>query len=197
MIPFRNPQSLHISRTTAESRLSVAAPYCPCIRTLNISTAMHTIICYSFAWGMVCAPGLARTALATPAMAPARAISFRDSVGYGEMIRFEMPYDANKREFTPAIPRRGLAIPIRGIKSFYIYQHAAKLPLYSAKNPSFLIVCFRMSIGPVWIERVQLEHHIEVTAIGNTHKHPLCGSKSAKRLRTAEMAYWELLARAS
>ena len=55
-------------------------------------------------------PGLARMAFAAPAIAPATAISFSDK-GYGEIIRLEMPYEANRRELTPAIPRRGLAMP--------------------------------------------------------------------------------------
>lgn len=38
MMPRLKPQSFNISDTTARSRLSEAAPYWPCIRTLNIST---------------------------------------------------------------------------------------------------------------------------------------------------------------
>ena len=52
MTPFRNPHCDHISLATWRSRLSVAEPYCPCIRTLNIST------------------GLAKMAFAAPAIAP-------------------------------------------------------------------------------------------------------------------------------
>ena len=50
-------------------------------------------------------------ALAAPAMAPANAISFKESWGKGEMMRLEMPYEAKRRELTPATPSRGLAIP--------------------------------------------------------------------------------------
>lgn len=56
-------------------------------------------------------PGLARIAFAAPAIAPAMAISFRDSCGNGETTRLEYTYEANSKELTPAIPRRGLAIP--------------------------------------------------------------------------------------
>jgi len=94
MIPFRNPDSAHISLATTRKRLSNGFPYWPCIRTLNIST------------------GLARTELAAPAMAPAAAVSFSESCPKGEMMRFEMPYAAKSSELTPAIPRRGLAIPL-------------------------------------------------------------------------------------
>lgn len=85
------------------------------MRTLNIST------------------GLARMALAAPAIepgpivgihvqsstnmvyVPANAISARESCGNGEIIRLEIPYDAKSREFTPAIPSNGLAIPVQSI----------------------------------------------------------------------------------
>ena len=50
-------------------------------------------------------------ALAAPAMAPANAISFRESWGKGEMMRLDMPYEAKRRELTPAIPSNGLVIP--------------------------------------------------------------------------------------
>ena len=56
-------------------------------------------------------PGLANTALAAPAMAPAPAISFRLRLGNGEMILLEKEYDANSSEFTAAIPIKGLAMP--------------------------------------------------------------------------------------
>jgi hypothetical protein len=56
-------------------------------------------------------PGLARIAFAAPAIPPAIAISLRDSCGKGETMRLEYTYDANNKELTPAIPRRGLAIP--------------------------------------------------------------------------------------
>lgn len=51
-------------------------------------------------------------ALAAPAILPANAVSPRESCGKGEIMRRETPYDAKSREFTPAIPMRGLAIPI-------------------------------------------------------------------------------------
>lgn len=60
---------------------------------------------------MLHAPGLARMALAAPAIAPARAISLRDRGGNGDINRFEIPYDANSNELTPAIPMSGEAIP--------------------------------------------------------------------------------------
>jgi hypothetical protein len=44
-------------------------------------------------------------------MAPAPAVSFNESCPNGEMMRFETPYAAKSSELTPAIPRRGLAIP--------------------------------------------------------------------------------------
>src|SRR6266576_3640187 len=94
MMPLRNPHSAHISLATTRNRLSDGVPYCPCIRTLNIST------------------GLARIEFAAPAMAPAAAISLRESCPNGEMMRFEVPYAAKSSELTPAIPRRGLSIPI-------------------------------------------------------------------------------------
>ena len=43
IIPFRKPQSLHISLMTPPKRLSVTAPYCPCILTLNISTSIQSV----------------------------------------------------------------------------------------------------------------------------------------------------------
>jgi hypothetical protein len=76
--------------------LSDGFPYWPCIRTLNIST------------------GLARIAFAAPAIAPAAAVSLKESCPNGEMMRFEIPYAAKSSELTPAIPRRGLAIPEKG-----------------------------------------------------------------------------------
>ena len=94
MTPLRNPHSAHISLATTRNRLSDGFPYCPCILTLNIST------------------GLARIAFAAPAMAPAAAISFKESCPNGEMMRFEVPYAAKSSELTPAIPRRGLSNPI-------------------------------------------------------------------------------------
>lgn len=56
-------------------------------------------------------PGLARIALAAPAIAPAAAVSLMDSCPKGEMIRLLNPYEAKRSELTPAIPMRGLAIP--------------------------------------------------------------------------------------
>ena len=100
MIPLRNPHSDHISLATSRKRLSNGFPYWPCIRTLNIST------------------GLARIEFAAPAMAPAAAVSFNESCPNGEMIRFEMPYAAKSSELTPAIPRRGLAIPSTSSQSW-------------------------------------------------------------------------------
>jgi hypothetical protein len=44
-------------------------------------------------------------------MLPASAISGSDS-GNGDIIRLDTPYEAKRSELTPAIPRRGLAIPI-------------------------------------------------------------------------------------
>ena len=41
MIPRLKPYSRHISPTTLPSFLSLAPPYCPCIRILNISTGEH------------------------------------------------------------------------------------------------------------------------------------------------------------
>jgi hypothetical protein len=55
--------------------------------------------------------GLARIAFTAPAIAPAAAVSLNESCPNGEMMRFEMPYAAKSSELTPAIPRRGLAIP--------------------------------------------------------------------------------------
>jgi hypothetical protein len=49
--------------------------------------------------------------LAAPAIAPAAAICFRDRSGKGETIPFEIPYAVKRREFTPAIPMSGLAMP--------------------------------------------------------------------------------------
>jgi len=43
---------------------------------------------------------------------PAREVSGRDSWGKGEIMRFEIPYDAKSSEFTPAIPTSGLAMPV-------------------------------------------------------------------------------------
>lgn len=91
MIPFLKPQSRHISVTTARSRLSVEAPYWPCIRTLNISTAREACCDYTFLTGRLNAPGLARMALAAPAIAPAAAISFKERFGKGEIILLEVP----------------------------------------------------------------------------------------------------------
>ena len=62
--------------------------------------------------GVADAPGLARIAFAAPAMAPAAAISLRESCGKGDIIRFDTPYAAKSNEFTPAIPIKGLAMPI-------------------------------------------------------------------------------------
>lgn len=50
-------------------------------------------------------------AFAAPAIEPASAISFSESGGNGEIILFDIPYDANNSELTPAIPISGLAIP--------------------------------------------------------------------------------------
>ena len=61
--------------------------------------------------GVADAPGLARIAFAAPAMAPAAAISLRDSCGKGDIIRFDTPYAAKSSEFTPAMPISGLAMP--------------------------------------------------------------------------------------
>lgn len=102
-----------MSRTTALRRLSVVAPYWPCIRTLNISTEVQV---RHLTQGpdneKRHAPGLARTEFAAPAMEPAAAISLRERSGKGEMILFEIAYDVNKSEFTPAIPIKGLAMPV-------------------------------------------------------------------------------------
>ena len=57
------------------------------------------------------APGLARTEFAAPAIAPAAAISLSERSGKGEMILFEIAYEVNNSEFTPAIPIKGLAMP--------------------------------------------------------------------------------------
>jgi len=56
-------------------------------------------------------PGLARAALAIPAIAPAAAVSFSDSWGYGDIMRLDNPYEAKRSELTPAMPMSGLAIP--------------------------------------------------------------------------------------
>lgn len=56
-------------------------------------------------------PGLARMALIAPAMPPARAICGILKSGKGETTRFDATYAAKRREFTPAIPRSGLAMP--------------------------------------------------------------------------------------
>jgi len=45
---------------------------------------------------------------------PASEVSRRDNWGNGEIMRFEMPYDANSSELTPATPTSGLAMPISG-----------------------------------------------------------------------------------
>jgi hypothetical protein len=80
---------------------------------------------------------------------PAREICGRDNWGNGEIIRLEMPYDANSREFTPAIPTSGLAMPaLSSYFMMYLYIVTRFLPLYRAKNPSFRTVCIKMSIGP-------------------------------------------------
>ena len=50
-------------------------------------------------------------AFAAPAIAPAAAISFNERSGNGDMIRFETPYEAKSREFTPATPKSGLNMP--------------------------------------------------------------------------------------
>ena len=72
--------------------------------------------------GVVDAPGLARIAFAAPAMAPAAAISLRDSCGKGDIIRFDTPYAAKSSEFTPAMPISGLAMPA------YASAHACSTP---------------------------------------------------------------------
>jgi hypothetical protein len=50
-------------------------------------------------------------AFAAPAIPPASAISFNERLGNGDMIRFEKPYEAKRRELTPAIPISGLNMP--------------------------------------------------------------------------------------
>lgn len=57
-------------------------------------------------------PGLARMALIAPAMPPARATCCMLSSGKGEINRLDAAYEAKRREFTPAIPRSGLAMPV-------------------------------------------------------------------------------------
>lgn len=114
MMPFLKPQSLHMSLTTARKRLSPGEPYWPCMRTLNISTTKPSQLLPSVRVVHVrVSPGLARIAFAAPAIAPAKAISLRESWGKGEMMRFETPYAAKSSEFTPAIPINGLAMPAR------------------------------------------------------------------------------------
>lgn len=55
-------------------------------------------------------------AFAAPAMAPASAVSFKESWGNGDMILRDIPYEAKRRELTPAMPMRGLAIPFRWLE---------------------------------------------------------------------------------
>lgn len=50
-------------------------------------------------------------AFAAPAIPPARAISFSERLGNGDIRRFETPYEAKRRELTPAIPISGLNMP--------------------------------------------------------------------------------------
>ena len=91
------------------------------------------------------------------------------------MILRDVPYAANRREFTPAIPMRGLAIP--GCSMLSEASQGCMMtikPLYSARMPSLRIVCFTMSIGPFY--RVSLEHDRRVST-NMTHKHFRCQCK--------------------
>ena len=56
-------------------------------------------------------------AFAAPAMAPASAVCGRERLPKGLIRRFEAPYEAKRSELTPAIPTRGLAMPVQcGVK---------------------------------------------------------------------------------
>lgn len=67
-------------------------------------------------------------AFAAPAIEPAAAICAIERSGKGEMIRLERENAPKRREFTPAIPRRGEAIPVSskvgGVRSWVVRRRS-------------------------------------------------------------------------
>lgn len=77
--------------------------------------------------GIEDAPGLARTALAAPAMDPASAICAILRSGKGLTIRFATEKAPKRSELTPAIPSNGLAIPTKFVRRSIRYcRHAER-----------------------------------------------------------------------
>jgi hypothetical protein len=112
--------------------------------------------------------GLAKTALAAPAIAPdepqrnimnisgkfeedmrwlpARDVSGRDSWGKGEIMRFEIPYEAKSNEFTPAIPTSGLAMPVSGTQILVQYSGFGVPDLcITRRSPPYALSALRCS----------------------------------------------------
>lgn len=172
MTPFLKPHCDHISAATSRRRWSPGRPYWPCIRILNISTIIQQ---HQYSLYYVCIndnePGLANIAFAAPAIAPAAAISFRESSGYGEMTRFEKAYDAKRRLLTPAMPSKGDSMPDAYV-SILVLTLSQCAPLYNATKPSFRIVWSRTSIGP-FLTSFRLATHSVRPFVSTTHKHAL------------------------
>ena len=119
-------------------------------------------------------PGLARTAFIAPAIAPAAAISFNDS-WKGDMMRFDTPYAANSREFTPAMPTKGLNIPTRKMMSKSCKGCNGEADLCKEQRTlpfgPFAAVC------PWDLSKMHTPcGHRGRRVCATTHKHPLCNT---------------------
>lgn len=145
MTPFRMPQSFHISRATSRRRLSSFAPYCPCMRTLNISTVNEVsarLECDRLATHR---DSLAQRLQPQP-WPPQQ--QFAAARGRETGILSALRHRKQRREASSRQQCRREDWPSLKLVSQRRWNTEVTVPLYKAKKPSFRRVWTRMSIGP-------------------------------------------------